>query len=91
MQETLPEDVQRSLRERSITRFDEVTLRQELEAHVATYTLFKLADWPARRWKCRYRVMMSAGTYDGQSAAEAYARALLAALQSESKGSGEGT
>ena len=33
-------------------------LRQELEARIPTYTLIKLADWPARRWKCHYRLLM---------------------------------
>jgi len=36
-----------------------------------------LADWPARRWKCRYRLMMGEGMYDAQSVAEAYALGLL--------------
>jgi hypothetical protein len=61
-----------------ITSFDEVTLRQELEKRVMTYTLIRLADWPARRWKCRYRLMMGSSMYDAQSVPEAYALALLA-------------
>jgi hypothetical protein len=61
-----------------ITNFDEVTLRQALEQQVTTYTLIKLADWPARRWKCRYRLMMGSAMYDAQSVPEAYALALLA-------------
>ncbi len=83
MQREIPEDLQVELEKYGVAQFEEVALRQKLEAHVATYTLVKLADWPARRWKCRYRVMMGAGTYDGQSASEAYGRALLATLQAQ--------
>src|SRR5438046_9904900 len=39
-------------------------------AHVDTYTLIKLAPWPARRWKCRYRLLMGEKMHDAQSAAE---------------------
>ncbi len=61
-----------------ITNFDEVMLREELEKRVTTYTLIRLADWPARRWKCRYRLMMGTSMHDAQSVPEAYALALLA-------------
>jgi hypothetical protein len=61
-----------------ITNFDEVVLREELEKRVKTYTLIKLGDWPARRWKCRYRLMMGSSMHDAQSVPEAYALALLA-------------
>ncbi len=76
----LPEDLQEALRQHGITRYDEIALREALEQHAATYTLFKLADWPARRWKCRYRLMMGVGVYDAQNVPEAYARGLLALL-----------
>ena len=33
-----------------------------------------------KRWKTRYRLMSGQAYYDGQTAAEAYARALLAAF-----------
>jgi len=56
-------------------------IREALEASVDTYTLIKLAPWPARRWKCRYRLLMGEKMHDAQSAAEAYAMALLAALE----------
>lgn len=74
----LAEELQAQLREQGISDFGEVTLREALEARAATYTLIKLADWPARRWKCRYRLMMGDSIYDAQSVAEAYARGLLA-------------
>jgi hypothetical protein len=64
-----------------ITASDEIALREILEEHVETYTLFKLAPWPARRWKCHYRLMMRDQMYDGQSVEEVYAQALLARLE----------
>ncbi len=76
----VPEQLQRDLDQHGITVFDEVALREALEQHIETYTLIKLAPWPARRWKCHYRLMMSDAMYDAQSVAEAYALALLAVL-----------
>ena len=78
----IPETLQQQLAHYGITASGEVALREALEMRVETYTLFKLAPWPARRWKCRYRLMMRDHMYDAQSAAEAYALALLAALNS---------
>lgn len=76
----LSENLQNRLAGHGIAVNDEVTLRQALEGHVETYTLFKLAPWPARRWKCRYRLMTRAGVYDGESIEDAYALGLLASL-----------
>jgi len=76
----IPETLQQQLAQHGITAGDEVALREALEERVETYTLIKLAPWPARRWKCRYRLMMRDHIYDAQSAAEAYALALLVAL-----------
>ena len=76
----IPEALQQQLAQHGITHNDEVALREALEERVATYTLIKLAPWPARRWKCRYRLMMRDHMYDAQTVAEAYALALLAAL-----------
>jgi hypothetical protein len=73
----LPETLQTQLTCYGITDFGEVALREALEARVSTYTLIRLADWPARRWKCRYRLMMGEDMYDAQSASEAYALGLL--------------
>lgn len=73
----LPELVVAQLARCGIMDVGEVALREALEQRVETYTLIKLADWPARRWKCRYRLMMGHGMYDAQSAAEAYALGLL--------------
>lgn len=77
----LPEQLQTQLTHYGFTDFREATLREALEAHVETYTLIKLAAWPARRWKCRYRLLLGDAMHDAQSVAEAYALALLAALQ----------
>ena len=76
----IPETLQQQLVQYGITVSSEVALREALEERVETYTLIKLAPWPARRWKCHYRLMMRDHVYDAQSAAEAYALALLAAL-----------
>lgn len=76
----IPETLQSQLKQHGISDGDEVTLREQLESRVETYTLIKLAPWPARRWKCRYRLLLGDKIYDAQSAAEAYALGLLAAL-----------
>ena len=76
----IPAALQQQLAQHGITASSEVALREALEERVETYTLIKLAPWPARRWKCRYRLMMRDHMYDAQSAAEAYALGLLAVL-----------
>ena len=76
----IPEELQAQLAQHAISDFGEVALREALEAHSQTYTLIKLAPWPARRWKCQYRLMLGDKIYDAQSVAEAYALALLAVL-----------
>lgn len=81
----IPEDLQARLAQHGFTNFDEVALREALEANIETYTLIKLAPWPARRWKCRYRLLMRDKMYDAQSVAEAYALALLAIVQKEAQ------
>ena len=78
---TLSETLQEQLARHGIAQYDEVGLRQELETRVPTYTLIKLADWPARRWKCHYRLLIGAAMHDAQSVPEAYALALLSILQ----------
>lgn len=78
----IPETLQTQLAVYGISNFSEIALREALEHHTETYTLIKLAPWPARRWKCRYRLLMSEAMYDAQSVAEAYAMGLLATLKS---------
>jgi hypothetical protein len=80
----IPEDLHRQLARHGITSIDEVVLREALEARIGTYTLIKLASWPARRWKCQYRLLIGDKIYDAQSAAEAYATGLLAILENSS-------
>lgn len=76
----LSKTLQNRLAGHGIAAGDEVALRQALEGRVETYTLCKLAPWPARRWKCCYRLMTRAGVYDGESVEDAYALGLLASL-----------
>ncbi len=78
--EQLPDDVAAILAARGVTARDEVALRLALEAYLPGYTLYRLTPAAARRWKCRYRIMFEATSSAGQPVAEAYARALLAAL-----------
>lgn len=77
----LNEELYKRLDACGIDAQDEIRLREALEELVETYTLFKLAPWPARRWKCHYRLMMRDQMYDGQSVEEVYALALLARLE----------
>lgn len=77
----LPELLQAQLTKLGIQDFSEITLRETLETYIETYTLIKLAPWAARRWKCRYRLMLGDTMYDAQSPAEAYALGLQAALE----------
>jgi hypothetical protein len=77
---SIPEAIYAQLQERGLDAFDETSLREALEVHAPTYTLIKLAPWPARRWKCQYRLMMGESMYDAQTVSEAYALGLLALL-----------
>lgn len=77
----LSEELRTRLAAHGIAASDETALRKALEAQIETYTLFKLAPWPARRWKCHYRLMMKDQMYDGQSVEEVYALALLGRLE----------
>lgn len=76
----IAEELQLHLTQQGITTLDEIALREALEARVQTYTLIKLAPWPARRWKCHYRLLLGEKIFDAQSVEEAYAMGLLAVL-----------
>jgi hypothetical protein len=76
----IAEELHKQLAQHGITASGEIALREALEAHAETYTLIKLAPWPSRRWKCRYRLLTGDKMYDAQSPSEAYAIALLAIL-----------
>ncbi len=45
----LPEALRQALLQHGFTELDEISLRQALEQRTETYTLIKLAPWPARR------------------------------------------
>lgn len=77
----ITEQLQRQLTQHGITVSGEIELREALEARAGTYTLIKLAPWPARRWKCHYRLLIGDRIYDAQSPSEAYAMAILALLE----------
>jgi hypothetical protein len=83
--DALPPELSAALDQHGITALDEVALRRELERHLPGYTLYRLMPAAARRWKCKYRIMFAATYFDCQTVAEAYARALLAALSDEHK------
>lgn len=76
----LTEALVTQLQQHGIEDTGEVALREALEQYTETYTLIKLAPWPARRWKCHYRLLVSDAMYDAQSVPEAYALGLLAIL-----------
>ena len=77
----ISEQLQTQLTQHGITVSGEIELREALEARAGTYTLIKLAPWPARRWKCHYRLLIGDRIYDAQSPSEAYAMAILALLE----------
>ncbi len=79
----LPDDLRMRLDVAGIAEQGEVALRRALVRHVPGYNLFRLTPEAAKRWKCRYRILLAAGYYDGQTIAETYARALLAAIDGE--------
>lgn len=81
----LPGEVAEQLNANGITAHDEVTLRCVLEQHIPGYSLYRLMPAAIKRWKCRYRVILDTGYYDGQSVREAYARALLQALETSER------
>jgi hypothetical protein len=82
----LPAHITQQLAEHHVLDQGEGALRETLERYTETYTLIKLAPWPARRWKCHYRLMIGSAIYDAQSPSEAYALALLALLHTPPAG-----
>ena len=81
MTQEIDPSLQEELAMYGIHAYDEVALRHELEKYVETYTLIKLGPWPARRWKCHYRLMLRDVMHDAQSVPEAYALAILGTLK----------
>jgi hypothetical protein len=84
--EAVPAALVEALDRHGIPARDEVGLRCELERHLSGYTLYRLTPAAARRWKCKYRIMFGATYFDCQTVPEAYARALLAALEDRAGG-----
>ncbi|MGH2517452.1 MAG: hypothetical protein ACRDHP_17520 [Ktedonobacterales bacterium] len=76
----LPAELREALAHHGFLETGEVALRLALEARVPGYSLYRLTPAARKRWKCRYRIMLETGYYDGNSPAEVYARALLASL-----------
>jgi hypothetical protein len=74
---TLSAELIERLRAYGVETNDEVELRQVLEEQVSAYTLYRLPPAAARKWKARYRIMISATYLDCQTVSEAYARAYL--------------
>jgi hypothetical protein len=77
----LPPVVAAVLQVRGLPTGDETTLCQALEAHLPGYCLYRLMPAAIKRWRVRYRLIAGNSYYDGQSAGEAYARALLACVE----------
>lgn len=86
--ERLPAELADALGRHGIAARDEVDLRRELERLLPGYTLYRLLPAARRRWKCQYRIMFADTYLDCQTVGEAYARALLAALEAEHTGEG---
>lgn len=76
----LPPEVVEALAVRDIAETSETARRRALEVFAPGYNLYRLTPAAQKSWKCRYRLMLDAGFYDGKSAAEVYARALLAVM-----------
>jgi hypothetical protein len=83
----LPDDLIAQLHARGVVALGEVELRRQLEQQAPSYTLVRLNPVAMRKWKARYRIMLVTDYLDCQSVAEAYARALLAALGDEAPAS----
>lgn len=74
----LPDDPADDLIQRGLPAGVEAAIRRALEAYLPGYSLYRLTPAAVKRWKIRYSLMAGDAYYDGQSASEAYARALLA-------------
>jgi hypothetical protein len=83
MESELSPELAAQLRARGLTLDDEVGLRRLLEEAAPTWTLIRLNNIAAKRWKARYRLMLGAAWYDAATVSNAYALALLALLQIE--------
>jgi hypothetical protein len=75
----MPNDVSAALEARNLPTSGETALRVALEGYLLGFCLYRLTPAATKRWRVRYRLMAGPNYYDGQTAAEAHGRALLAA------------
>lgn len=85
MESELSPELAARLREQGLTLEDEVGLRRLLEEAAPTWTLIRLNNIAAKRWKARYRLMIGEHWYDAATVSNAYALALLALLKAETE------
>lgn len=83
MENELSPELAARLREHGLALEDEVGLRRLLEECAPTWTLIRLNNIVAKRWKARYRLMIGERWYDAATVSNAYALALLALLNAE--------
>ena len=89
MESELSPELAEQLRAHGLTAEDEVSLRRTLEACTQSWTLIRLNNIAAKRWKAHYRLMLGAKWYDAATASNAYALGILALLQDEPTSSGK--
>lgn len=89
MESELSHELAEQLRERGMIAEDEASLRRTLEACTQSWTLIRLNNIAAKRWKARYRLMLGEKWYDAATASNAYALGILALLKDEPASSGE--
>ncbi len=85
MESELAPELAAQLRAHGLEIADEVGLRRLLEECVPTWTLIRLNAIAAKRWKARYRLMVGEAWYDAATVSNAYALAVLAQLQAETR------
>ncbi len=83
MERELAPELADQLRAHGLNVEDEVGLRRTLEECAPTWTLIRLNNIAAKRWKARYRLMLGEQWYDAETVSNAYALALLALLKAD--------
>ncbi|HEY7124558.1 MAG TPA: hypothetical protein VH540_11445 [Ktedonobacterales bacterium] len=89
MESELSPELAAQLRTQGLTAEDEVSLRRTLEACTQSWTLIRLNNIAAKRWKARYRLMLGEKWYDAATTSNAYALGILALLRDDPASSGE--
>ncbi|HEY7349237.1 MAG TPA: hypothetical protein VH599_13065 [Ktedonobacterales bacterium] len=85
MQSELSPELAAQLRAHGLELDDEAGLRRLLEECADTWTLIRLNDIAAKRWKARYRLLLRERWYDAATVSNAYALALLALMKAEAE------